>query len=541
MVSDLGDGDGAGTTARVPTGRRGRPAGIGHVTAVPGPGLRSVGGRSRYGRSAVTSRLASFTVFVASGAVLVLEILAGRLLAPYIGVTLQTFTGIIGVVLTGIAGGTFLGGRLADRRDPRPLLPFVVAAGGVLAVLTVPLIRLFGPSADGAIGSIVLLASVSFLLPSAVLSAVTPMVVKICLATVDETGRVVGRLSAMGTAGSLVAVFVTGFVFVATFPTTPVVIALGVGLVALGFALWLSLGRPGDRRAVAATLVAVVASSGFALAAPGPCDVESTYFCAEVRVDPDRPTGRVLLLDSLRNSYVDLADPTYLEFGYTQILGDVVEALAPGTRTLDAVHVGGGGFTMPRYLEATRPGSTNVVFELDPSVVELAEDRLGLVPTPTTTVRTGDARVHLRALDPASADLVIGDAFGGEAVPWHLTTREFAEQIRATLRPGGVYALNLIDGGPLGFVRAEVATLRDVFAHVAVVAPAARIAGDEGGNFVVVASDAPLPTDAIRTANAARGDDDQVLDDPAGIDAFVGDARVLTDEFAPVDQLITPV
>ncbi len=93
----------------------------------------------------MTSRLASFTVFVASGAVLVLEILAGRLLAPYIGVTLQTFTGIIGVVLTGIAGGTFLGGRLADRRDPRPLLPFVVAAGGVLAVLTVPLIRLFGP------------------------------------------------------------------------------------------------------------------------------------------------------------------------------------------------------------------------------------------------------------------------------------------------------------------------------------------------------------------------------------------------------------
>ena len=488
----------------------------------------------------MTSRLASFTVFVASGAVLVLEILAGRLLAPYIGVTLETFTGIIGVVLAGIAGGTFIGGRLADRYDPRTMLPFAMAAGGVLAVLTVPLIRIFGPGAGGGPLSIVVLASVSFLMPSAVLSAVTPMVVKICLHDVDRTGHVVGRLSAMGTAGSLVAVFITGFVFVAAFPTTPVIIALGIALVALGFALWLALERRGSTQAVAGCMIAVVGSAGLALGAGSPCDVESTYFCAIVLDDPDRPSGRELVLDTLRNSYVDLDDPTHLEYSYVQILGDVVDAIAPAPQTLRAVHIGGGGFTMPRYLEFTRPGSTNVVLELDPSIVELAQDRLGLVPTPTTTVHTGDARVNLRLVEQGSADLVIGDAFGGQAVPWHLTTREFVEQISDTLAPGGVYALNLIDHGPKRFAAAEIATLRDVFAHVAIIGPPDRLTGASGGNFIVVASDEPVPAELIQSINTARGDDDRVMSDPAELDDFVDGADVLTDEYAPVDQLITP-
>ncbi len=488
----------------------------------------------------MSSRLASLTVFVASGAVLVLEILAGRLLAPYIGVTLQTFTGIIGIVLAGIAAGTFIGGRLADRRDPRGMLPVALAAGGVLAVTTVPLIRLFGPGLDGGVASIVFLAGVSFLLPSAVLSCVSPMVVKISLDSVEHTGEVVGRLSAMGTGGSLVAVFVTGFVFVAAFPTTPVIIGLGIALVALGGVLWFKLGRPNSPDAAIGCLLALAASGGLALSAGTPCDVESTYFCAVVQVDPDRPSGRVLVLDDLRNSYVDLDDPTHLEFTYAQIMGDVIESVAPGTAAIDASHIGGGGFTMPRYIDATRPGSSNVVFELDPTIVELAEDRLGLVLSADLVARTGDARVNLRELVTGSQDLVIGDAFGGEAVPWHLTTVEFVRQIRTALAPGGVYALNLIDFGDLGFARAEVATLRSVFDHVAVIAPLPRLEGSTGGNFVVVGSDDPLPLDAIQSRNTSRGDNDTVLGDLAGLDAFVDGAEVLTDEHAPVDQLITP-
>jgi spermidine synthase len=170
----------------------------------------------------------------------------------------------------------------------------------------------------------------------------------------------------------------------------------------------------------------------------------------------------------------------------------------------------------------------------------VAEDELGLVRTPDLHIVTGDARVHLRDVATRSTDLVIGDAFGGQAVPWHLTTREFLVDIERVLHDDGVYAINLIDQPPLGFARAQVATLRDVFAHVAVIAPSARIAGAEGGNFVLVASNAPLPLDAIAQRNSERSDDEVVVGDAVGLDEFVDGADVLTDDHAPVDQLLTP-
>ena len=176
------------------------------------------------------ARLAAVLVFVASGAVLVLEIFAGRLLAPYVGVSQETFTAIIGVVLAGIAIGTWLGGWLADRRNPRLLLPVALTLGGATAIASIPIIRALGPSADGSRPAmIIVLAALAFFVPSALLSAVTPLVVKLQLRAVDHTGRVVGRLSALGTVGALVGVFGTGFILVAHFPTTPVLIGLGAG------------------------------------------------------------------------------------------------------------------------------------------------------------------------------------------------------------------------------------------------------------------------------------------------------------------------
>ncbi|MBI5087664.1 MAG: fused MFS/spermidine synthase [Actinobacteria bacterium] len=485
--------------------------------------------------------LAVAIVFASSAVVLVLETLAGRLLAPYVGVTLQTFTGIIGVVLAGIAVGTWQGGRLADRFDARALLPPTMVLGGGLSIASVPLIRMFG-SADlgGGQAAIVFLAGVAFFLPSVVLSAISPMVVTLQLADIHHTGRVVGRLSAVSTFGSLVGVFVTGFVLIAAFPTTPLVLSIGGALVAAGAGLWWYLGRPGGEQHVMGLVVFALGAGAFAITAPQPCQVESAYFCVNVLHDTARPSGRILLLDDLRHSYVDLDDPTYLGLSYAQTMSDVLATVAPAGQSIVAVHIGGGGFTMPRYLEATRPGTSNTVLEVDPTLVDVAEDELGLVPDDSLDIVIGDARVHLRDVETASADLVIGDAFGGQAVPWHLTTKELIEDVQRVLRDSGVYTINLIDRPPLGFARAEVATLRAVFAHVAVVAPPDRIAGIEGGNFVLVASDSPIALDAIAERNRHRGDDDEVVGDRAGLDAFTGDADVLTDEHAPVDQLLTP-
>ncbi len=479
---------------------------------------------------------ADVLVTTTSAAVLVLEILAGRLLAPYLGVTLQTYTGIIGTVLAGIAAGTWLGGWLADRHDPARLLGPALVVGGGLSLLSVPIIRVLGPAwSDGGAPAIVLLAAAAFLAPALALSAVTPLVIKLQLRHVGETGAVVGRLSALGTVGAIGGTFLAGFVLIELAPTSRLIPLIGAVLVLAGAVVWVRLARPTPRLALGVVALLALPLGG-TLAMDDRCEVETRYYCASVEVDPQRPSGRVLVLDDLRHSYIDLDDPTHLEFRYIAAFAAAIDARWPGPVPLDALHVGGGGFTLPRWLEATHPGSRSVVLELDPGVVALGEDRLGLELSADLRVVVGDARLGVADRPDASADLVVGDAFGGVAVPWHLATVEFTEELARVLRPGGLYVANMIDRGPLGFARAETATAASVFEHVAVAGSPAALEGF-GGNLVLVASDDELDLDRLASALEATGQ--QVLSG-AELEAWVGDADVLTDDLAPVDQLITP-
>ncbi len=476
-------------------------------------------------------------VFFTSAAVLVLEILAGRLLAPYVGVTLETFTGIIGTVLAGISIGSWLGGRAADRYEPHKLLGPLLIAGGILTLLAPAIITVAGPSlrSADAIG-IVVLTALGFFLPALVLSAVTPVVVKIMLHDLTETGSVVGRYSAIGTAGAIFGTFFTGFVLLATLPSRPIVLTVGTLLVVAGIALAYRAMRPptvGIAAVVAGTLVA----GGLNLVVTGPCDIETAYFCARVTVDDFRPTGRVLWLDTLRHSYVDLEDPTYLEFRYAGLLADAVLTQAP-EGPLDAVYIGGGGFTLPRWLSAVRPGSTNTVLELDAELLAIAERDLGLDPDEIDVIEVGDARLTLDSTPLDTFELAVGDAFGGESVPWHLTTEEFYRKLEDHMTADGLYVMNLIDYAPAGFARAEAATLGEVFDHVMVIAPEEYLYGEQGGNYVVAASDRPFDLAPLLDRMRGRGAEELVLVGEELVD-WIDGARPLVDDFAPVDQLIS--
>jgi hypothetical protein len=474
------------------------------------------------------SLAANVLVFLSSAAVLVLEILAARLLAPYVGATLETYTAIIGTV--------------ADRRDPRTLIGPLLIVGGALGFLAIPLVDMFGSGLRGASASTTtVITALAFFLPAAVLSAVTPAVIKLQLASLDETGTVVGRLSGISTAGAIIGTFLTGFVLVAAAPTRVIVRGTALFLILLGVVVLIRL--KGATRLTAGTAAFVVLAAGGSFLLGHPCEFESRYYCAFIDEDPDNPGGRALWLDTLRHSYVDLDDPSHLEFAYTQLFGDVADTFRPEGEPVDALHVGGGGFTMPRYLRETRPGSEHLVLELDPLLIEISQDELGLDLGDDIDVDTGDARLSIRGADRDRFDLVVVDAFGGVSVPWHLATIEFMTDVRATMNDEGVAVMNVIDYGPRDFLRAELRTVGEVFDHVAVLGPAARFGPrdrSDGGNVVVVASDAPLDLDAALEANRARGGDAVAL---AGdeLAAFVGDAPVLTDDRAPVDQLLTPL
>jgi spermidine synthase len=475
--------------------------------------------------------------------VLVLEIAGLRLIAPYVGITLQTNTAAIGFALAAIALGAWAGGSLADRTDPRRLIPPLVVAGGALVVAVLPLVRFTGEAFSGGdAGSVLLLAFVAIVVPAALLSAVPPMVVKLQLASLAETGSVVGRLSGIGTLGGIAATFLTGFLLVAVFPTSGILVGTGLVAVVAGIAVGVLLRRRtggAAGRVPAALVLLALAASLLAGVAPSRCQAETAYHCARVVADPERDSGRVLVLDTLRHSYVDLADPTHLEFEYVRAIAAVTDAMAPAGEPLSALHLGGGGATLPRYLAAVRPGSSSLVVEVDPGVVEMDREQLGLTETDGLRVEVADARVGLDQEAAGERDLVVGDAFGGLSVPWQLTTVEALGLVDRALTDDGLYVANLIDNPPLDFVRAELATLQAVFPHVALLARDAVLAREGGGNVVVLASREPLPLDAVGTA---LDDQDLAWQVASGerLTEFVGDAEVLTDDHAPVDQLLTP-
>ncbi len=185
-----------------------------------------------------------------------------------------------------------------------------------------------------------------------------------------------------------------------------------------------------------------------------------------------------------------------------------------------------------------------MVSEIDGGVVRIDRDELGSASEAGIEVRVEDGRLGLAGLDDGSRDLIVGDAFGGVSVPWHLTTVESLTDIRRVLKKDGVYVANLIDYGELAFARAEVSTLTKVFDYVIVAAEAGDVGVDtaatpDGGNLVVLASDRPVDPGALQRVLNTRKTGWTIT---AGDDLrkWIGDARVLTDDYAPVDQLLDP-
>ena len=433
-------------------------------------------------RPAISALAAGALTFTAVAAVLVLEIAAARLMAPYVGVSLTTYTGIIGVILGGISLGAWAGGRAADVWGPGRLLGPTFLLGGLAAMAAVPMITFAGSLKLGNdVGSILLLASFGFLLPATILSAVAPMIVRASIVSLATSGSLVGRLSAIGTLGALVGTFATGFVLLGLVPTRPLVIAVGAVLVLIGLILSWRL-RAARWRTLAGGAAALLLG-GLALTTPSPCTYDSAYYCITVTNaanSGEDPFGRVLMLDNLRHAYVNLRDPSFIPFPYIQWFAAASQpVLTTHGGSFDVLHMGGGGFSFPRYLLSKAPASQHLVLELDPEVLAVARNELGFTPDTHIKVQLGDARPAVAHLADDSFDLVVGDAFASLSAPWHLTTVEFLRDVDRVLRPDGLYLMNLIDYEPLRFARAETATLQQVFAHVAVISDVKA-----GGNLV---------------------------------------------------------
>jgi spermidine synthase len=241
--------------------------------------------------------------------------------------------------------------------------------------------------------------------------------------------------------------------------------------------------------------------------------------------------GWELDVDGTPQSHVDLDDPTHLHFEYIARIGAVIDQLRMPRQPLTAVHLGAGALTLPRYVEATRPGSRQQVIELEPALWDLVREELPLPRGAAIRVRIGDARAGLARLPAAmhgAVDLLVSDVYSGAQTPAHLTTVEFYREAAALLAPDGVLVVNVADGAGLAFARRQIATVRTVLEHVIVLAEVQTLKGRRFGNLVVAASARPLPTQWLPRLMAA-GPHPAKVAQGAEVDELARGARVATD------------
>jgi Flp pilus assembly protein TadD/spermidine synthase len=507
------------------------------------------------------------TVFLSGACIMIVELAAGRLISRHLGQSLYTWTSVIGVILAGISAGNFLGGRLADARGEAVRKIAAVFVCASLCCVLIPVLnnrvaewpalwRLTWPT------RIFLHVLLAFFAPSILLGMISPVVAKWVLADSDRLGSSVGNLYAWNTAGSIAGTFLAGFYLIAWIGASQIVLVVAVLLAAagLGFAaraFW-------TRAWAAAALLALALGTGpgvtlaswgetVGLRARESADTvyrdESEYSYIRVTAESQDPTQRTMLLDKLKHSDFDTANPLNLCYDYTWIYEGVVNTAIPSNRPVAALILGGGAYAFPRWLEAARPRSRVDVCEIDPAVTKAAYVACGLASNTTIRSYNVDARVLVAQFSAAPAkaerpryDFIFGDSVSDYSVPYQLTTVEFTRMVASLLADDGVYALNLIDCYyPGNFLGSMIRTCRDVFPNVEVFSCNPSL--EERDTFVLVCSKTKREwaglADRIRAARPYGG---RQFDD-ATIAALLRNpvARVLTDDHAPVENLLAPI
>lgn len=490
----------------------------------------------------------SATILLTSAASMALEIVAGRALAPYVGMSLYSWTLIIAVVLAGLSLGNWLGGVMADRtKRPERLVAIGLVAASLSALISLNLLKAMASwvGAGDPILVIALLSLAAFFAPSAFAGTLAPPLTIIALNSVreDQRGGVLGLMFALGALGAILGTLIAGFVLISHLGTGYSVIVIAALYAVLSLRFWAN----GSGLAASMALLLLVGVGVFAPKAFGltnACDTESRYFC--IRVDDFGGAGRpmrIMALDHLVHGVNDRDDPRLIWSPYVQGVDELVAARYPGEE-LAAFFIGGGAYTLPRAWAARYPKGSFWVAEIDPEVTAEARRALWFTPDARTTILHADARQALQAMPPdAKFDVIFGDAFHDIAIPQHLVTDEFHAVIARHLSPGGVYALNAVDGlrQPL-FVISLATTLQTRFAHVELWLDIEAVQPqDARTTWIVLASDKPTASGQLRSAYGFQRDWVRVpLEDMKRV---IGPQRIirLTDDFAPVDRLLLHV
>lgn len=472
-------------------------------------------------------------VMVGGACVLAIEILGTRLLGPAYGVGLYLWSALIGIALAALAVGYALGGRWADRSPRLTRFGALFLAAGAWTML-IPWLRgpvLAAVDGLGLRAAVLVSGTVLFFPPLLLLGMVSPYAIRLRAVSLQEVGRTAGNLYALSTCASVAAAIGTGFWLIPALGVSRLVFVIGALLVATG-AVGIVAGRR-PRAAMAAAALAIVGLAGAGAAAPreqadparGLVAVAQSAY-GEIRV-VDHQGLRAMLIDGAPHSLVDLATGAPA-FPYVDVLGIAKRFFAaPG----DLLLVGLGAGTVAKVFGGDGWRVRSV--EIDPVVTRLAREHFGFGDGDGPVFHEDGRRFLVDHAD--TYDLVVMDAFGSSAVPFHLVTKEAFALVKSRLRPGGLLAMNLeAVGWDDVLVRSLAVTVGTRFAHVKVlpiVEPPSEL-----GNLVILASDRVLELDG----DLPRPDDrwsaaynlTHAWDNAFTVAAERG--QVLTDEHNPV-------
>jgi len=479
-----------------------------------------------------------------SASSMVVEIVAGRMIAPYVGMSLYTWTSIIAIVLAGFSIGNWVGGKLATKEISRALKysGIIMLAAAITTAGSSHLLRLFAsPIIENisnpmmAIGLITLSA---FFLPSLFAGIPAPILTIAAMKGRDKSEYALGIMYAIGAFGAIVGTLAAGFLLIPNMGSIATLIMISfLYLLSAVTCFFIAKIKSIEIAVSLISTFAVISLSVYVSKIPKICDRESEYFCIRtVELNANPPDQiRLMVIDHLAHGVSSKDNPRTMYTDHAALLDALARARMESTN-FSSFHIGGGSYSIPRsWLDRGIEDIT--VSEIDPTVTAVAQSQFWFDPQ-NVKIKHQDARVILRN-EAKKYDVIIGDAFTDIAVPEHLITLEFFDLVSDRLNEDGVFIMNFMDKvDRLDAFAALVTTLRQVFPQVEVWTEATKPNAGERRTFVLAASENSSPVNSIKT-----GSPDpivfSVLSDKF-IDTLIThkQPKLLTDNHAPLAYLM---
>lgn len=492
--------------------------------------------------------------FFAGFALMVIELLAVRIMAPMVGASVFTWTSAIGTMLLGLSVGSYLGGIIADKCPQKNILAFSFLISSFFVAI-IPVATYFSNDfldAQNGIFILNLLLSTSiFFLPALFLGAIQPIIVKLYSRNLETLGKGYGLLSAFWSLGSILGVFLTGFYFMSHFGILFIVYGIASLLFVLGIVFFC---QKQEHKARASLILFFAFTLGIIFSITWYRGIlsskkespffekDSAYYHIKVI---DAPFGRMgmsrfLFLDADMHS---VEPKTSTE---NALYTDVYPVFGIMKKNIGSIHViGGGAYTLPKLFARHYKDAKVSVSEIDKEVERTAERYFDL---DTSLIRTdyNDPRYAFRT-ERASYDIIFGDAYNSFiSVPWHLLTYEFNEQVKKRLNHDGIYAVNIVsatEGENSLLFKGVYKTFSKTFPNNTILSFSKNPSDPQNVTFIGSLSYEPINRDAVnrmlnntfnKTATNARIVDTKNLQSK-------NDGVFLTDNFAPVENLTLPL